>query len=46
MGVTEEIHRRAIDGLDVEVELFGACSGACSVIRRDGVVASYLAGDA
>ena len=39
MGVIEEIHRRAIDGLDVEVEMFGACSGACSVIRREGVVA-------
>jgi GNAT superfamily N-acetyltransferase len=37
--VTEEIHRRAIDGLEVEVEFFGACSRACSVLRRDGVVA-------
>jgi len=38
--VSEQIHRRAIDGLDIEIELFGACSNACSVIRRDGVVAS------
>jgi GNAT superfamily N-acetyltransferase len=38
--VTEEIHRRAIDGLDVEIELFGSCSDSSSVIRRDGVVAS------
>ena len=37
--MTEEHHRRAIDGLDVEIELFGACSDACSVVRRDGVVA-------
>jgi GNAT superfamily N-acetyltransferase len=38
--MSEDIHRRAIDGLDVEVELFGGCSDACSVIRREGVVAS------
>ncbi|MFN8112635.1 MAG: GNAT family N-acetyltransferase [Solirubrobacterales bacterium] len=38
--MSEEIHRRAIDGLDVEIELFGGCSDACSVIRREGVVAS------
>jgi GNAT superfamily N-acetyltransferase len=38
--VTDEIHRLAIDGLDAEVELFGGCSDACEVIRRDGLVAS------
>lgn len=38
--MTDEIHRRAIDGLDAEVELFGGCSDACSVIRREGVIAS------
>lgn len=38
--MSEDIHRRAIDGLDIEIELFGGCSDACSVIRRDGVIAS------
>lgn len=38
--MTEEIHRRAIDGLVPEVTLFGSCSDSCRVIRRDGVIAS------
>ncbi len=38
--MSEDIHRRAIDGLDAELELFGSCSDACSLIRADGVVAS------
>jgi GNAT superfamily N-acetyltransferase len=40
VAVSEDIHRRAIDGLDVELQLFGSCSEACSLIRTEGVVAS------
>jgi len=38
--VSEEFHRRAIEGLDAELALFGSCSDASAVLRRDGVVAS------
>ena len=36
----EELRRRVIEGLEVEVELFGACSEATSVARLPGVLAS------
>lgn len=35
-----DAHRRSIASLETAIELFGACSDSCSVIRRDGVIAS------
>ncbi|MCB0874777.1 MAG: GNAT family N-acetyltransferase [Solirubrobacterales bacterium] len=36
----DEVARPAIDGLEIEIELFGSCSDSCSVFRRHGVIAS------
>lgn len=36
----EELRRRAIDGIEAEIELFGACSKRSSVVRMPGVLAS------
>lgn len=38
--MTVELHRRAIEGLNAEIQLFGGCAEPCSVVRREGVIAS------